>query len=681
MRHWHAMDKDLVTVMSVQGSEFSKEDHDFRMGVDIDPRSIALPYLRNSNMKISDAATSLSRDNLQLFLLGYPINDHESCYDHKDLALDSIRIDKFSIWVRMHGVPISMMKGLQMLQAELEMWLLSKEIFLFKEGYLCQDKADINADYFYNDDLQTWNDLLPSYHITGPSGAISTIYYDSSRMAAPAAMEDLDSKVREQRVDMEDLYQDDSSSFYGNFHSLPSTFYETDDLLIFESSSQIHIPAFFYAIPKTPHDKDMLSYASHVPNVFVPNPSDYPPYQDLSPTSIFNGILSSSSILDFSLSREMNRAVYFSLEGLVNLSLEQVHLLKLAEDGSRRVRNKMWSMAVLDQVVHWDQVCKKRAKKNGKSNKQPSLAWRMEVDSDFDLDYEASINSGNRASSESDEINRLHHHEYSWNCRGINNASTKQCLSRFIMHYKPVLLFLMETRTNSKTMELWQESTTFSNSFVIDSIGSSGGLTLWLNAVKLDVVQDDANEVLTSSQVQVMTHPFTSTEIWTRLIRWLLGKYQVQMTSPSADDLDLFLLIFWKIWIERNDKDLDYVRRGPSIDLLYGPDIIKRKQGSTERWKMISRKEVHELLSRVHSKRLEECSVEDIDAMIASLVACIKKLSEDFYDITLDVLKVADRVRLRQLRTTQDRFRRSLTLKGQEESVANMGESSIYCGQ
>ncbi|CAI9094931.1 OLC1v1030763C1 [Oldenlandia corymbosa var. corymbosa] len=117
-------------------------------------------------MQLTNFHTQLSRDNLRLSLLGYLIEDFEvddrvmqdymvanwpvtvrvlhydrnffilkfmnraemmaildngpyavnggllilhRCYDHEDLVLDSIKIEKMSIWVRLHGVPITSM--------------------------------------------------------------------------------------------------------------------------------------------------------------------------------------------------------------------------------------------------------------------------------------------------------------------------------------------------------------------------------------------------------------------------------------------------------------------------------------------------------------------------------------------------------------------------------------------
>ncbi|CAI9106192.1 OLC1v1005277C1 [Oldenlandia corymbosa var. corymbosa] len=158
--------KTLSLPCQFKGLIFSEEDHGFRLGVDADARSIPRPHLRTHNMQITDQATSLSWDNLHYSLLGYLIDDKEvddkamqnymtanwsvytrvlhydrnffvikfasrselpmildngpyaieggllilrCCYDDEDLVLDGIKIDKLSIWVRMHRVPISML--------------------------------------------------------------------------------------------------------------------------------------------------------------------------------------------------------------------------------------------------------------------------------------------------------------------------------------------------------------------------------------------------------------------------------------------------------------------------------------------------------------------------------------------------------------------------------------------
>ncbi|CAI9096810.1 OLC1v1033031C1 [Oldenlandia corymbosa var. corymbosa] len=155
-----------VTAMSIQGSNFLEERQDLRTHIDPDPRQISRPFLRSSNMQLTDYHTLLSRDNLQLSLLRYLIEDYEvddrvmqdymvanwpvtvrvmhydrnffilkfmnrdemlaildngpyavnggllilhRCYDHEDLVLESLKIEKMSIWVRLHGVPITSM--------------------------------------------------------------------------------------------------------------------------------------------------------------------------------------------------------------------------------------------------------------------------------------------------------------------------------------------------------------------------------------------------------------------------------------------------------------------------------------------------------------------------------------------------------------------------------------------
>jgi exonuclease III len=77
---------------------------------------------------------------------------------------------------------------------------------------------------------------------------------------------------------------------------------------------------------------------------------------------------------------------------------------------------------------------------------------------------------------------------FSWNCRGLGNPWTVQDLCRMVKEKKPDLVFLMETKLRRKKMENIRIKLGFSNMFVVDCIGRSGGLGLfWGEEAKVEV--------------------------------------------------------------------------------------------------------------------------------------------------------------------------------------------------
>jgi len=76
----------------------------------------------------------------------------------------------------------------------------------------------------------------------------------------------------------------------------------------------------------------------------------------------------------------------------------------------------------------------------------------------------------------------------SWNCRGLGNPLTVQTLRRLVRTKKPNLVFLMETKQVSKSLESVRVKLGFEANFVVDSIGRSGGLALlWNLETKVEV--------------------------------------------------------------------------------------------------------------------------------------------------------------------------------------------------
>ena len=65
---------------------------------------------------------------------------------------------------------------------------------------------------------------------------------------------------------------------------------------------------------------------------------------------------------------------------------------------------------------------------------------------------------------------------FSWNCRGLENSWTVQDLCRMMKEKKPNLVFLMETKLQRTKMENIIIKLGFSNMFVVECVGRSGGL-------------------------------------------------------------------------------------------------------------------------------------------------------------------------------------------------------------
>ncbi|CAI9094572.1 OLC1v1030332C1 [Oldenlandia corymbosa var. corymbosa] len=306
-------------------------------------------------MQLTDYHIQLSRDNLKLSLLGYLIDDFDvddkimrqyivanwpvtvrvphydrnffvlkfmnryemmaildngsyvvngsllilrRCNDHEDLALDSIKIEKLSIWVRMHGVPITSMnyRALEDLASRIgEVACIKQDcVFLRKITYI-RAKAWIKPG----------DPLVPYFHFTKRNGKVAKIhckahahkkkrwtclpdykveqmldFYDSvpdeyvqdgftisarGRMAAPAAGEDSDS-----------LHSVGQGDIFHSFSSYSSEFYQNSKHSFPDDASEFYMPSSFYEILDVPPFEEMLADQSYVLDLFIPNGPDYP---------------------------------------------------------------------------------------------------------------------------------------------------------------------------------------------------------------------------------------------------------------------------------------------------------------------------------------------------------------------------------------------------------------------
>ena len=70
----------------------------------------------------------------------------------------------------------------------------------------------------------------------------------------------------------------------------------------------------------------------------------------------------------------------------------------------------------------------------------------------------------------------------SWNCRGLGNPQTVNALKKAIRIEKPDLVFLMETKFDKEWMTSVRDRCGFKESFVVPSLGASGGLALFWNS-------------------------------------------------------------------------------------------------------------------------------------------------------------------------------------------------------
>lgn len=67
----------------------------------------------------------------------------------------------------------------------------------------------------------------------------------------------------------------------------------------------------------------------------------------------------------------------------------------------------------------------------------------------------------------------------SWNCRGVAAAPTDRELRSLCSKNKPVIVFLMETRSRKEKLEELRRRLGFDFMFTVDPRGLSGGLALF----------------------------------------------------------------------------------------------------------------------------------------------------------------------------------------------------------
>jgi hypothetical protein len=75
-----------------------------------------------------------------------------------------------------------------------------------------------------------------------------------------------------------------------------------------------------------------------------------------------------------------------------------------------------------------------------------------------------------------------------WNCWGLGNPQTVKALCLLVKKKRPELVFLMETKLGGNKMATIRQKVGFKNTFVVDSVGRSGGLALlWSDEISFEI--------------------------------------------------------------------------------------------------------------------------------------------------------------------------------------------------
>ena len=78
----------------------------------------------------------------------------------------------------------------------------------------------------------------------------------------------------------------------------------------------------------------------------------------------------------------------------------------------------------------------------------------------------------------------------SWNCRRLRNPQTVKALQRAIQKEEPILVLLMETKLNKEKTKKVCDQCNFHFSWVVPSMGKSGGLALfWKEGISVEILE------------------------------------------------------------------------------------------------------------------------------------------------------------------------------------------------
>nr|XP_023927289.1 uncharacterized protein LOC112038687 [Quercus suber] len=76
----------------------------------------------------------------------------------------------------------------------------------------------------------------------------------------------------------------------------------------------------------------------------------------------------------------------------------------------------------------------------------------------------------------------------SWNCRGLGNLQTVKALEKVVSNEDPIIVFLMETKSNREWMKMVKEKCNMKHGLIVPREGKSGGLALlWKEGTKVEV--------------------------------------------------------------------------------------------------------------------------------------------------------------------------------------------------
>ncbi|KAH1056279.1 hypothetical protein J1N35_034344 [Gossypium stocksii] len=142
----------------------------------------------------------------------------------------------------------------------------------------------------------------------------------------------------------------------------------------------------------------------------------------------------------------------------------------------------------------------------------------------------------------------------SWNIRGLGRPHTVNRLKNKLRAINPHILFLMETKLNSKRMERVRVKCGFDNGIGIDAVGSKGGLSLGWKENGLIRLKS-----YSSFHIDVEVQDVDCGEIWhlTGFYGHPEERYQVQswnllwmLDGLRESEGDFYQPIFGKGWTE-----------------------------------------------------------------------------------------------------------------------------------
>ncbi|KAJ8775289.1 hypothetical protein K2173_020293 [Erythroxylum novogranatense] len=109
-----------------------------------------------------------------------------------------------------------------------------------------------------------------------------------------------------------------------------------------------------------------------------------------------------------------------------------------------------------------------------------------QMPSSMDMDQIGGTQLLSDGPSEDDPIDN--HDEGKKRARGAGNPSAVRALQELVRSYRPVILFLMETKVHGRRMEVLRSQLSFAHCFSVDSIGIGGGLSIfWSTDIQLHV--------------------------------------------------------------------------------------------------------------------------------------------------------------------------------------------------